>query len=170
MSITWRPSGIACWEGRASQPKKFEEAQQFEAALFRAVDVDVVVHRALREVGQLLQSQSPLQRPDIIRRVEAASAATPARAQPAPPHALGGFRARSSAEPPSITKGSAVPDLTRTCQMREFESTFLHQTVRLSLDFSFLYRKADSCRGVRGPGKPQRAHSAAPLAQSRRQS
>ena len=104
MSITWRPSGLACWEKRASRPKKFEEAQQFEAALFRAVVVDVVVH-SLREVGQLLQSQSPLQRPDIIRRVEAASAATPARAQPAPPHALGGFRARSSAEPPRITKG-----------------------------------------------------------------
>jgi hypothetical protein len=80
LSITWRPSGLACWEGRASQPKKFE------AALFRAVVVEVVVHRALREVGQLLQSQSPLQRPDIIRRVEAASAATPARAQPGPPH------------------------------------------------------------------------------------
>jgi len=78
LSITWRPSGLACWERRASRPKKFEEAQQFEAALFRAVVVDLVVHRAPREVGQLLQPQSPLQRPDIIRRIEAASAATPA--------------------------------------------------------------------------------------------
>jgi hypothetical protein len=77
LSITWRPSGLACWERRASRPKKFEEAQQFEAALFRAVVVDPVVHRALREAGQLLQPQSPLQRPDIIRRIEAASAATP---------------------------------------------------------------------------------------------
>jgi hypothetical protein len=65
--------------GKASQPaQKVRGAQQFEAALFRAVVVDPVVHRALREVGQLLQPQSPLQRPDIIRRIEAASAATPA--------------------------------------------------------------------------------------------
>ena len=78
MSITWRPWGLACWERRASRPKKFEEAQQFEAALFRAFVVDPVVHRALREVGQLFQPQSPLQRPDIIRRIEAASAAIPA--------------------------------------------------------------------------------------------
>jgi hypothetical protein len=78
LSIAWRPSGLACWERRASRPKKFEEAQQFEAALFRAFVVDPVVHRALREVGQLLQPQSPLQRPDIIRRIEAASAAIPA--------------------------------------------------------------------------------------------
>jgi len=76
LSITWRPSGLACWERRASRPKKFEEAQQYEAALFRAVVVDVVVH-SLREIGQLLEPQSPLQRPDIIRRVETASAATP---------------------------------------------------------------------------------------------
>jgi hypothetical protein len=31
----------------------------------------------------------------------------------------------------------------------EFESGLLQQTVRLSLGFSFLYRKAGSCRGVR---------------------
>ena len=104
MSITWRPSGLACWERRASRPKKFEEAQQYEAALFRAVVVDVVVH-SLREIGQLLEPQSPLQRPDIIRRVEAASG--PHRPEPNPHRltALGGFRARSSAEPPRITKG-----------------------------------------------------------------
>jgi len=60
--------------GKASQPaNKFEEAQQFEAGLFRAV----VLRRALREVGQRLQPE-PVQRPDIIRRIEAASAATPA--------------------------------------------------------------------------------------------
>ena len=34
---------------------------------------------------------------------------------------------------------------------RQLESSSLQQTVRLSLDFSFLYRKAGSCRGVRGP-------------------
>jgi hypothetical protein len=35
----------------------------------------------------------------------------------------------------------------------QFESGFLQQTVRLSLDFSFLYEKAGSCRGVRGLGQ-----------------
>jgi len=78
LSITWRPSGLACWERRASRPKKFEEAQQFEAAPFGAVGVDPVVHHALREAGQLLQPQSPLQRLDIIGWIEVASAATPA--------------------------------------------------------------------------------------------
>jgi hypothetical protein len=37
---------------------------------------------------------------------------------------------------------------------RWFGSTSLQQTVRLSLDFSFLYRKAGSCRGVcAGPAR-----------------
>jgi hypothetical protein len=40
---------------------------------------------------------------------------------------------------------------------RWFESGSLQQTVRLSLDFSFLYRKAGSCRGVRGPGQAARS-------------
>src|SRR5215469_1817810 len=35
---------------------------------------------------------------------------------------------------------------------RWFESISLQQTVRLSRDFSFLYRKPGSCRGVRGLG------------------
>src|SRR6516225_4877740 len=56
---------------------KFEEAPQSEAARFRAIGVDPVVHRVLREVGQPFQPQSRLQRPDIIPRIEAASAATP---------------------------------------------------------------------------------------------
>jgi len=34
----------------------------------------------------------------------------------------------------------------------KFESSPLQQTVRLSRDFSLRYRKAGSCRGVRGPG------------------
>jgi hypothetical protein len=38
----------------------------------------------------------------------------------------------------------------------KFESIPLQQTVRLSRDFSFLYRKAGSCRGVRGPGQAAR--------------
>ena len=36
---------------------------------------------------------------------------------------------------------------------RKFESTSLQQTVHLSPDFSFLYRKAGGCRGVGGPGQ-----------------
>jgi hypothetical protein len=44
----------------------------------------------------------------------------------------------------------------------KFESISLQQTVRLLQDFSFLYRKAGSCRGVRGPGQ------AARLAETRR--
>jgi 2-polyprenyl-6-methoxyphenol hydroxylase-like FAD-dependent oxidoreductase len=63
---------------RGGRPDKFEESQQFEAALFRAVVVDPVVHRALTEVGQLLQPNSLLQTPDIMRRIEAVSAAKPA--------------------------------------------------------------------------------------------
>jgi hypothetical protein len=38
----------------------------------------------------------------------------------------------------------------------KFESTSLQQTVRLSLNFSLVYRKAGSCRGVRGPGQAPR--------------
>jgi hypothetical protein len=63
---------------RGGRPEKFEESQQFEAALFRAIVVDPVVHRALTEVGQLLQPQSLLQIPDIMRRIQAVSAAKPA--------------------------------------------------------------------------------------------
>jgi 2-polyprenyl-6-methoxyphenol hydroxylase-like FAD-dependent oxidoreductase len=58
---------------RGERPEKFEEAQQFEAALFRAVVADPVVHRAMMEVGQLLQPHSLLQEPDIMRRIEAVS-------------------------------------------------------------------------------------------------
>jgi len=36
-----------------------------------------------------------------------------------------------------------------------FESILLQQTVGLSLDFSFLYRKAGGSRGVRGPGQAE---------------
>jgi len=46
---------------RGERPENFEEAQQFEAALFRAVVADPVVHRAMMEVGQLLQPHTRLQ-------------------------------------------------------------------------------------------------------------
>ena len=58
---------------RGERPDNFEEAQQFEAALFRAVVADPLVHRAMMEVGQLLQPRSLLQEPQIMRRIEAVS-------------------------------------------------------------------------------------------------
>jgi 2-polyprenyl-6-methoxyphenol hydroxylase-like FAD-dependent oxidoreductase len=58
---------------RGDRPENFAEAQQFEAALFRAVVADPVVHRAMIAVGQLLQPHTRLQEPDITRRIEAVS-------------------------------------------------------------------------------------------------
>src|SRR6516225_12162600 len=45
----------------------------------------------------------------------------------------------------------------------KFESSSLQQTVRHSLDFSFPYRKAGSCRGVREPGQAARRQRRAGL-------
>jgi 2-polyprenyl-6-methoxyphenol hydroxylase-like FAD-dependent oxidoreductase len=59
---------------RGERPENFEEDQQFEAALFRAVVADPLVHRAMMEVGQLLQPQCLLREPDIMRRIEAVPA------------------------------------------------------------------------------------------------
>jgi len=59
---------------RGERPKNFAEAQQFEAALFRAAVADPVVHRAMMEVAQLLQPHTRLQEPDIMRRIEAVPA------------------------------------------------------------------------------------------------
>lgn len=59
---------------RGERRENFEEARQFEAALFRAAVADPVVHRAMTEVAQLLQPFSRLQEPDIMRRIEAVSA------------------------------------------------------------------------------------------------
>jgi 2-polyprenyl-6-methoxyphenol hydroxylase-like FAD-dependent oxidoreductase len=58
---------------RCERPENFAETQQFEADLFRAVVADPVVHRAMMEVGQLLQPHTRLQEPDIMRRLEAVS-------------------------------------------------------------------------------------------------
>jgi 2-polyprenyl-6-methoxyphenol hydroxylase-like FAD-dependent oxidoreductase len=58
---------------RGERPEKFGEAQQFEAALFRAAVADPVVHRAMMDVAQLLRPQSRLQEPDMLRRIEAVS-------------------------------------------------------------------------------------------------
>ena len=64
---------LAFPETRGDRPENFAEAQQFEADLFRAAVADPVVHRALMEVGQLLQPHARLQQPDILRRIEAVS-------------------------------------------------------------------------------------------------
>ena len=64
---------LAFPQTRGERPDNFAQAREFEAALFRAAVADPVVHRALIEVAQLLQPQSLLQEPDIIRRIEAAS-------------------------------------------------------------------------------------------------
>ena len=65
---------LAFPETRGERPEKFEEGRQFEAALFRAVIADPVVHRAVMDVMQLLQPFSRLQEPDMLRRGEAVSA------------------------------------------------------------------------------------------------
>ena len=59
---------------RGERPENFEKGRQFEAALFRAVVADPIVHRAMVEVGQLLQTHDLLHEPHIIERIEAASA------------------------------------------------------------------------------------------------
>ena len=61
---------------RGERPENFEKSRKFEAALFRAVVADPVVHRAMIEVGQLLQPQDLLREPHIMERIEAASAKT----------------------------------------------------------------------------------------------
>jgi 2-polyprenyl-6-methoxyphenol hydroxylase-like FAD-dependent oxidoreductase len=64
---------LAFPQTRGERPDNFAEAREFEAALFHAALADPVVHRAMIEVAQLLQPQSRLQEPDIMRRIEAAS-------------------------------------------------------------------------------------------------
>jgi 2-polyprenyl-6-methoxyphenol hydroxylase-like FAD-dependent oxidoreductase len=65
---------LAFPQTRGERPDNFAEAREFEAALFRAAVADPVVHRAMLEVAQLLQSHHRLQEPDIMWRIEAASA------------------------------------------------------------------------------------------------
>jgi 2-polyprenyl-6-methoxyphenol hydroxylase-like FAD-dependent oxidoreductase len=65
---------LAFPQTRGERPENFAEARQFEAALFRAAVADPVVHRAMMEVAQLLETQQRLHEPDIMRRIEAVSA------------------------------------------------------------------------------------------------
>jgi 2-polyprenyl-6-methoxyphenol hydroxylase-like FAD-dependent oxidoreductase len=76
LETPWRMStsaDLAFPATRGERPENFEEARQFEAALFRAAVADPVVHRAMTEVAQLLQPFSRLQEPDIMRRLETVS-------------------------------------------------------------------------------------------------
>jgi len=57
---------------------------------------------------------------------------------------------------PPNSAGALLSAGTDTSRNWKFESSSLQQTVRLSGDFSFLYRKAGRCRGVRGPGRAAR--------------
>jgi len=59
---------------RGERPQNFEKGREFEAALFRAVVADPIVHRAMVEVGQLLQTHDLLHEPHITERIQAASA------------------------------------------------------------------------------------------------
>jgi hypothetical protein len=61
---------------RGKRPENFEKVRQFEAALFRAVVADPVVHRAMIEVSQLLRPRELLHESHIMERIEAASAKT----------------------------------------------------------------------------------------------
>jgi 2-polyprenyl-6-methoxyphenol hydroxylase-like FAD-dependent oxidoreductase len=69
---------LAFPQTRGERPDNFAEARESEAALFRAAVADPVVHRAMIEVGQLLQPHQRLREPDIIRRIEAVPAKTAA--------------------------------------------------------------------------------------------
>jgi 2-polyprenyl-6-methoxyphenol hydroxylase-like FAD-dependent oxidoreductase len=59
---------------RGDRPDNFTQSRDFEAALFRAVVADPVVHKAMMEVFQLLQPGRLLQEPHIMQRIEAVSA------------------------------------------------------------------------------------------------
>ncbi|WP_027581052.1 hypothetical protein [Bradyrhizobium sp. Ai1a-2] len=56
---------------RGQRPERYEESRQFEAALFRAIVSDPVVHRAFSDVLQLIKPFDLLQDTDIRRRIDA---------------------------------------------------------------------------------------------------
>jgi 2-polyprenyl-6-methoxyphenol hydroxylase-like FAD-dependent oxidoreductase len=77
---------------RGERPENFEKSRQFEAALFRAVVADPVVHRAMFDVLQLLRSHEHFQEPGIRERIEPffAENSEPRAVIPAP--ATGGYQ------------------------------------------------------------------------------
>ncbi|MGJ4939350.1 FAD-dependent oxidoreductase [Bradyrhizobium sp. HKCCYLS1011] len=66
---------------RGERPERYDESQQFEAALFRAVVADPVVQTAFSDVIQLVKPFELLQSPDIQRRIEAHAQAPADRMQ-----------------------------------------------------------------------------------------
>jgi 2-polyprenyl-6-methoxyphenol hydroxylase-like FAD-dependent oxidoreductase len=62
---------LAFPEARGERPKDFEESRLFTAKLIRAAVADPTVHRALIEVGQLLQTPEIFSDPRIQERIHA---------------------------------------------------------------------------------------------------
>jgi 2-polyprenyl-6-methoxyphenol hydroxylase-like FAD-dependent oxidoreductase len=62
---------LAFSEARGERPENFEDSRRFEAKLIRAAVADPTVHRALIEVGQLLQPPKILREPHMQERIEA---------------------------------------------------------------------------------------------------
>jgi 2-polyprenyl-6-methoxyphenol hydroxylase-like FAD-dependent oxidoreductase len=69
---------LAFPEARGERPGNFEDSRRFEAKLIRAAVADPTVHRALIEVGQLLQPPTLLHEAHMRERIEAGSARTAA--------------------------------------------------------------------------------------------
>jgi 2-polyprenyl-6-methoxyphenol hydroxylase-like FAD-dependent oxidoreductase len=65
---------LAFPQTRGERPENFEKSRQFEAALFRAVVADPIVHRAMFDVLQLLRTHDHLREPHILQRIEAFAA------------------------------------------------------------------------------------------------
>ena len=68
-------SDLAFPQTQATRPDNFEKSQRAQAALFRTIVDDPVVHRAFVEVSHLLQPYSLLRTPAIRARIEGAAAA-----------------------------------------------------------------------------------------------
>jgi hypothetical protein len=62
---------LAFPEARGERPDNFEASRRFEAKLVRAAVTDPTVHRALFQVGQLLQPPILLHEPHMTERIEA---------------------------------------------------------------------------------------------------
>jgi hypothetical protein len=58
---------------RGERPESFAGAQRFEAALFGAPIADPVLHRAVTEVGYLMQPGSLLHEPQVKPWIEEVS-------------------------------------------------------------------------------------------------
>ena len=66
-------SDLAFPQTQATRPDNFQKSQGAQAALFRAIVDDPVVHRAFVEVSHLLQPYNVLRTPAIRERIEAAA-------------------------------------------------------------------------------------------------